>query len=95
MFELRAWYVQNSPHTHYSEKYTNEMAYLHNELNYLNANKMLKRTAIVGALILGYAFFILEESSRDWKDQFDLKFNTKAYGSAADSSGEGASAIDD
>jgi len=30
MFELRNWYIRNSPHGQYSEKYTNEMAYLHN-----------------------------------------------------------------
>lgn len=34
MFELRKWFVLNSPHKTYSEKYTNEMAHLHNELNY-------------------------------------------------------------
>ena len=36
MFELRNWYMQNSPHSSYNAKFTNEMAYLHNELNYIN-----------------------------------------------------------
>jgi hypothetical protein len=37
----------------------------------------------------------MEEYARDWKDRFDLKFMNKAYGTLDDSSGEGASSIDD
>jgi len=37
----------------------------------------------------------MEESARDYKDSFDLKFNQRVYGSIADSSGEGASSMDD
>ena len=56
---------------------------------------MLFRMLLTGGLVIGYASFVMDESAIDYKDQFDVKFNTKAYGSAADSSGEGASAIDD
>jgi len=34
MFELRKWYVFNTPYKYHAEKYTNEMAHLHNEINY-------------------------------------------------------------
>ena len=63
------------------------MAYLHNELNYLNSKQILSRTLLTGIVVLGYAMFILEESARDYKNEFDLKYNQKAYGSIADSSG--------
>ena len=87
MYELRNWYVQNSPHSTYSEKYSHEMSVLHNEINYLNSKQLLTRLLLTGAVVLGYIFFILEEPAKDYKDQFDLKFNLKAYGSTADGSG--------
>jgi len=71
------------------------MAYLHNELNYINSKQLLTRTVLTGVVVLGYAMFIMEESARDYKDSFDLKFNQRVYGSIADSSGEGASSMDD
>ena len=37
----------------------------------------------------------MEEQAKDWKNNFDLKFNLKAYGSLDDSSGEGNISIDD
>lgn len=95
MFELRNWYIQNSPHSSYGAKYTNEMAYLHNELNYLNSKQLLTRTVLVSAIVFVYSVFLMEEVARDYKDNFDLKFNQKIYGSIADSSGEGASSMDD
>lgn len=95
MFELRNWYMQNSPHSSYNAKFTNEMAYLHNELNYINSKQILFRTALTFVVVLGYGVFIMEEAARDYKDQFDLKFNQKTYGTIADSSGEGASSMDD
>lgn len=30
MFELRKWFALNTPHKKYAEKYTNDMANLHN-----------------------------------------------------------------
>lgn len=95
MFELRHWYIENSPHSSYSAKFTNEMAYLHNELNYLNSKQLLTRTLITATLVLGYAVFVMDEVARDYKDSFDLKMNQRVYGSIADSSGEGASSMDD
>ena len=95
MFELRNWYIQNSPHSTHSAKYTNEMAILHNELNYINSKQILTRTVLTGVIVLGYVMFLYDEPARDYKDQFDLKYNQKTYGSIADSSGEGASSMDD
>ncbi len=63
------------------------MAYLHNELNYLNSKQLLCRSLLVGVIVLGYGMFIMEEAARDYKDTFDLKYNQKIYGSVADSSG--------
>lgn len=71
------------------------MAYLHNELNYMNSKQLLTRGVLTAVVILGYSMFIMEEAARDYKDSFDLKFNQKTYGSIADSSGEGASSMDD
>jgi hypothetical protein len=71
------------------------MAYLHNELNYLNSKQLLSRSFLVAVIVLGYSVFLMEEVARDYKDSFDLKFNQKIYGSIADSSGEGASSLDD
>lgn len=71
------------------------MAYLHNELNYLNSKQLLTRTLITATLVLGYAVFVMDEVARDYKDSFDLKMNQRVYGSIADSSGEGASSMDD
>jgi len=71
------------------------MAYLHNELNYMNSKQLLTRGVLTAVVILGYSMFIMEEAARDYKDNFDLKFNQKTYGSIADSSGEGASSMDD
>lgn len=87
MFELRNWYIENSPHSNYSTKYSNEMAYLHNELNYLNSKQLLYRTLITATIVLGYSVFVMDEVARDYKDSFDLKFNQRVYGSIADSSG--------
>lgn len=95
MFELRNWYIQNSPHSNYSARYTNEMSILHNELNYLNSKQILARTLLTGLIVLGYGLYVMEEPARDYKDQFDLKYNQRTYGSIADSSGEGASSMDD
>ena len=95
MFELRNWYIQNAPHSSHAAKYSNEMAILHNELNYINSKQILTRTLLTAVIVLGYGLFLMEEAPRDYKDQFDLKFNQKTYGSIADSSGEGASSMDD
>ena len=63
------------------------MAYLHNELNYLNSKQLLTRAGLTALIVLGYAVFIMDEVARDYKDSFDLKFNQRTYGSIADSSG--------
>ena len=95
MFETRKWFVLNSPHKHYSHKYTNEMNHLHNELNYLQARLLLRRGALVFGLIYSYFWFVDEPESYDWKDTFDLKFSQKTYGSMVSSAGEGGSSLDD
>ena len=95
MFQLRNYVVNNTPYQSTSDKYSNDMANLQKELNSQQANIISKRVATVGALLLFYSLFLLEEEARDWKGQFDLKFNLKAYGSLDDSSGEGNVSIDD
>ena len=32
--------------------------------------------------------FVMEENNRDYKDRFDVKFNTKAYGNLDDATSE-------
>ena len=95
MFEMRKWFVLNTPHKFYAEKYTNDMNNLHNEINYQQSRLMLKRAVLVFAIIYGYFWFIDEPDAIDWKDSFDLKFSTKVYGNMVGSAGEGGSSIDD
>lgn len=95
MFEIRKWFIFNTPHKFYAEKYTNEMNNLHNELNYLHARLLMRRGFLVFALIYSYFWFIDEPIPTDWKDSFDLKFQEKAYGSIAGSAGEGGSSMDE
>jgi hypothetical protein len=94
MFELRKWFIFNTPHKFYAEKYTNEMAHLHNELNYQHARLMIKRGVAVFGLIYAYFWFLDEEDSIDWKDTFDIKMNEKSYGTLTSSAGEGGSSMD-
>lgn len=95
MFEIRKWFVLNTPHKFYAEKYTNDMNNLHNEINYHQSHLLLKRGAIVFGLIYAYFWFIDEPDAIDWKDTFDLKFSTKVYGGMVGSAGEGEGSIDD
>ena len=95
MFEVRKWFIFNTPHKYYAEKYTNEMNHLHNELNYLQARLLLNRGLLVFGLIYAYFWFVDEPDALDWKDTFDLKFSTKVYGSMTSSAGEGGASIDD
>ena len=61
MFQLRNYVVNNTPYQSTSDKYTNDMANLHKELNTQHANLIAKRVgAVVGALFF-YSFFLLEE----------------------------------
>jgi hypothetical protein len=71
------------------------MALLHNELNYQHARLLLKRGALIFAILYGYFWFIDEPDAIDWKDTFDIKFNEKAYGTLTSSAGEGGSSIDE
>ena len=95
MFAIRNHFVEYSPYAYQNKKYTNDMAHLHKELNWLSSRLTLQRVVLVSALIIGYMTFVMEEEQRDWKDKFDLKFNSKAYGNLDDSSGEGTFGIDD
>ena len=95
MFELRKWFIFNTPHKHYAEKYTNEMTHLHNELNYLQARLMLKRLLLVIGSIYVYFWFLDEPDAVDWKDTFDIKMSEKTYGNLTSSVGEGVEAVDE
>lgn len=35
------------------------MSVLHNEINYLNSNQILKRTLLTGIIVLGYAMYVM------------------------------------
>lgn len=95
MFQVRRYYVNNTPYQLQSDKYTNDMAHLQKELNFLQSNLIAKRIGAIAALLFTYCFFFNEEEARDWRNTFDLKFNIKAYGALDDSSGEGNISIDD
>jgi hypothetical protein len=89
MFELRKWFVLNTPHKKYAEKYTNDMANLHNELNYQHSRLLLRRGSVVFAVLYLYFWFLMEPDALDWRDNFDIKHNEKTYGSIPVSAGEG------
>lgn len=95
MFQLRNYYVNNTPYQTMSDKFTNDMSRLQKEINFLQANLIAKRVGGIALIILFYSFFLMEEEARDWKKNFDIKFNVKAYGSLDDSSGEGNIGMDD
>lgn len=95
MFEIRRWYVEQSPYNYHNAKYTNDLAILHKQLNYVSSRVMFRRAIGLILLTLFVMGFVMEEPNRDWKDKFDLKFNTKAYGNLDDASGEGSNSIDD
>jgi hypothetical protein len=44
---------------------------------------MLRNALITSVLVFVTVSFIWQEGTRDWKDEFDLKFNQKIYGSIA------------
>lgn len=94
MFQLRLYHANNTPFQLQSDKYTNELANLHKELNFLQSRLFGTRCLLTIAVILGY-IMMQEQEARDWGDKFDLKFNYKAFGDLDDSSGEGNNAIDD
>ena len=48
---------------------------------------------MIVAVLIGFS--MIGEPNRDWKDNYELKFMLKAYGTLDDASGEGASALDD
>lgn len=60
MFNARQYYVNNTPYQVTSDKFTNDMAILHKELNFLNARLMMKRILLVYAILAGY-FLLAEE----------------------------------
>lgn len=95
MFELRKWFVLNTPHKFHAEKFTNEMAHLHNELNYQHSRLLLRRGALVFGVLYAYFWFAMEPDAIDWKDTFDLKFSEKTYGGLTSSAGEGGSSMDE
>jgi hypothetical protein len=95
MHQARLYHSNNTPFQLQSDKYTNEMAKLHKELNFLNSRLFMKRILLLYTILGVYYFFIKEEEAKDWCDKFDVKQNIKAFGSLDDSSGEGNIAIDD
>lgn len=95
MFELRKWFILNTPHKKYGEKYTNEMTNLHNELNYQQSRTMAIRGFWTFFIIYSYLIFLAPEDAIDWKDHFDIKHNDKTYGTLTSAAGEGGSSIDE
>lgn len=84
----------NTPHKHHAETFTNDMANLHNELNYQHARLLLRRGVLVFGALYAYFWLIMEPDALDWRDTFDIKFNEKTYGTLPTSAGEGKDAID-
>jgi hypothetical protein len=58
MFMLRLYHSNNTPFQLQSEKYTNDLANLHKEINFLNARMMMTRILLVATLLAVYNFVI-------------------------------------
>lgn len=88
MFELRDWFVQNSPNERIAFKYSSEMATLHHELNYVTSRISYRRFMLVAFLYFGLVL-LSDEGYEDWRHKFDPKFSQKTYGSLEDGVTEG------
>eukprot|EP01017_Pseudomicrothorax_dubius_P025183 TRINITY_DN2690_c0_g1_i1.p1 TRINITY_DN2690_c0_g1~~TRINITY_DN2690_c0_g1_i1.p1 ORF type:complete len:172 (-),score=56.11 TRINITY_DN2690_c0_g1_i1:113-568(-) len=88
MYDLRMWYIQNSPHDERCVKYVHDLERLHNELNYLNMRDYMKRFVL--ATILFYGFYALYTfPSFDWHDNHELKHEIHLYTELDEGSDEG------
>ncbi|KAL4482809.1 hypothetical protein ABPG72_022369 [Tetrahymena utriculariae] len=88
-YDLRMWYISNSPHEAKNLEYVNELEALHNELNYQNSRQFLFRTV---SFLLGWALFyqIYElPKTYDWQDTQEPKHQTPAYGDLEEGGDEG------
>lgn len=95
MFNIRLFFVNNSPYKFYNLKYTNELANLQKELNYLQSRIILRNLILATTGLIIVTNFLIDDFAVDWRDRFDLKFNNRAYGGLDDASGEGNVSIDD
>lgn len=59
MFELRDWFIQNTPNERTALKYSSEMATLHSELNYVTSRISYRRFFYIAALY--WTWVILSE----------------------------------
>jgi hypothetical protein len=90
MFELRDWFIQNTPNYRVATKYTAQMAELHHELNYQTARIALKRIVLFLTAVVLWKM-MTPEHNPDWADRFDAKFQLKTYGSLEEGASEGGS----
>ena len=60
MFQLRLYHVNNTPYQFQSDIYTNDLANLHKELNFLQGRLFMKRLLLVFGILNVYIFFLME-----------------------------------
>ncbi|EWS71671.1 transmembrane protein, putative (macronuclear) [Tetrahymena thermophila SB210] len=88
-YDLRMWYISNSPHEAKNLEYVNELEALHNELNYQNSRQFLFRTV---SFLLGWALFYQFyelPKTYDWQDTQEPKHQVPAYGDLEEGGDEG------
>ncbi|EGR33554.1 hypothetical protein IMG5_049290 [Ichthyophthirius multifiliis] len=88
-YDLRLWYIANSPHEDKNLEYVVQAEQLHNELNYQNSRQFLFRTA---AFLLGIELFYMfydMPKNYDWQDYHEPKHNIQIYGDLEEGGDEG------
>jgi hypothetical protein len=80
MYQLRLYHYNNTPFQFQRNKYAEEMARLHFEINFLNSRLMMKRVLIFFTIFAVYYFGFYVESPLDWKESFDIKHDINAFG---------------
>lgn len=88
MFELRDWFIQNTPNYRLATKYSAEMCELHHELNYQTSRIALKRMLLFAGVVVLVALQV-EEKNLDWSDKIDVKYQLKTYGALEEGASEG------
>lgn len=88
MFELRDWFIQNTTSNRIANKYSEEMATLHHELNFTTSNIALRRMLLFAAAWIAI-LLTSSEPAQDWRDEFDLKYQRKIYGALEEGASEG------
>merc|ERR1712146_148363 len=78
-YDLRMWYLQNTPHQDKTVEYAQDLEKIHHELNYLHTRILLRNLMIFTGLFYTFYTFYEVSSHYDWQDAHDPKFSQRLY----------------